>query len=98
MKCYLVELSYLPGQDHRRVRAHHRNHVADLVRQGTVSFAGRFEDESGSVFLYRADTEERLHDVLNQDPYLVEKVAAVSSVREFVPGVAFGLGPREHYE
>lgn len=97
MKWCLVELTYVPGKV-GPVRARHRNYLADLARQGKIGLAGRFEDDSGSVFLYGAQTREELAELMDNDPYMREGVIAERTVRAFVPGVAYGLPPEDHYE
>ncbi|MFJ4467762.1 YciI family protein [Streptomyces sp. NPDC089424] len=94
---FLVELEYLPER-FLPVRARHRNYLADLAREGKLGFAGRLEDDSGSVFLYGPGTEQELRTLMDNDPYILEHVVARRTVRPFVPGVAFGLPPAGHYE
>jgi uncharacterized protein len=93
----LVELAYIRDA-FLPVRPRHRNYLAGLAREGKLLFAGRLADDSGSVFLYAAETEEELQALMDHDPYMVEGVVADRTVREFVPGVAFGLAPEDHYE
>jgi uncharacterized protein YciI len=94
---YLVELEYVPDK-FASVRARHRNYLAGLARLGKLGFAGRFDDDSGSVFLYGPGTEQELQTLMNNDPYILEGVVARRTVRPFVPGVAFGLPPEDRYE
>jgi uncharacterized protein len=97
MMWYLVELEYIPGA-FVAVRARHRTYLAGLARDGKLGFAGRFGDDSGSVFLYGPGTEQELQEWMDNDPYVLEGVIARRTVRPFVPGVAFGLPPADHYE
>ncbi|MGW5360321.1 YciI family protein [Actinopolymorpha pittospori] len=73
-------------------------YLADLARQGKIGLAGRFEDDSGSVFLYGAQTREELAELMDNDPYMREGVIAERTVGAFVPGVTYGLPPEDHYD
>ena len=95
MKWCLVELTYVPGRV-GPVRARHRNYLADLARQGRLGLAGRSDDDSGSVFLYGAETQEEPRELMDNDPYIREGVVADRTVRAFVPGVAYAFTPEDH--
>ncbi|HEX6518540.1 MAG TPA: YciI family protein [Streptosporangiaceae bacterium] len=93
----LVELKYVQ-EKFLPVRARHRNYLAGLAREGKLGFAGRLADDTGSVFLYGAETEDELQNLMDKDPYVIENVITDRTIREFVPGVAFNLPPQDHYE
>ncbi|MER6923682.1 YciI family protein [Streptomyces spiralis] len=92
-----MELEYIPDK-FAPVRPDHRNYLVGLTREGKLGFAGRFDDDSGGVFLYGPGTEQELQTLMDNDPYILEGVVARRTVRPFVPGVAFGLLPEDHYE
>jgi uncharacterized protein len=88
MPYFLVELSYRERDKVNNLRPSHRDHIERLFKEGTVSSAGRFSDNSGSVFLYKVSAETELLPLVEADPYLKHKAAVVRSVREFEPGIA----------
>jgi uncharacterized protein YciI len=75
------------------VRPAHRAYIEGLVRDGKVGAAGRFADESGGLFLFRAGDGQEPAKLADDDPYHVEGAAERRTVREFDPVIAFGGGP-----
>jgi uncharacterized protein len=90
MSWYLVELHYVPDKVDQ-VRQVHREYMAALVQQGRIGFAGRFADNTGGLFLYRADSEEDLAALMDADPYYTQGATSHRTVRAFDAAVAVGL-------
>ena len=91
MPYFLVELRYEQREQIDLLRPRHRDHIERLFNKGQVASAGRFSDNSGSVFLYRVDVEAELLPLVESDPYLQEGVAAIISMRAFEPGIAAAI-------
>ncbi|GAA5163640.1 MULTISPECIES: YciI family protein [Amycolatopsis] len=84
MAWFLVETRYVQ-EKFRDVRPRHREYLGQLADQGVVAVAGPFADESGGVFLVRADDEEAVTKLLDADPYSLEGALEERRVREFKP-------------
>ena len=91
MPYFLVELSYREHEKINNLRPTHRDYIERLFKEGKVASAGRFSDNSGSVFLYKVIIESELLPLVEADPYLQHKAAVVASVREFEPGIATAI-------
>ena len=91
MPYFLVELSYREREMINKLRPSHRDYIERLFKEGKVASAGRFSDNSGSVFLYKVSVEAELLPLVEADPYLQHKAAVVGSVREFEAGIATAI-------
>jgi hypothetical protein len=91
MPYFLVELSYRERDKINNLRPSHRDYIERLFKEGKVASAGRFSDNSGSVFLYRVGVEAELPPLIEADPYLQHKAAVVVGVRQFEPGIATAI-------
>src|SRR5262245_32000340 len=91
MPYFLVELRYEQRAQVDLLRPRHRDHIERLFNEGRIASAGRFSDNSGSVFLYKVDAETELLPLVETDPYIQERVAAISSMRPFEPGIATAI-------
>jgi hypothetical protein len=88
---FLVELRYRDRIAINSLRLTHRDHIQRIVKDGKVATAGRFSDNTGSVFLYKVSGETELLPLIEADPYLQHKAAVIASVREFEPGIAAAI-------
>jgi uncharacterized protein YciI len=91
MPYFLVELSYRELDKINNLRPAHRDYIERLFKEGKVASAGRFSDNSGSVFLYKVSVEAEWLPLLEADPYLQHNAAVVRSVRQFEPGIAAAI-------
>jgi uncharacterized protein len=91
MPYFLVELSYRERDKINTLRPTHRDYIERLFKEGKVASAGRFSDNSGSVFLYKVSAEAELLPLIEADPYLQHRAAVVVSVRQFEPGIAAAI-------
>ena len=91
MPYFLVELSYREREQINSLRPSHRDYIEGLFKEGKVASAGRFSDNSGSVFLYKVGIQGELRPLVEADPYLQHKAAVIGSVREFEPGIAAAI-------
>jgi len=91
MPYFLVELSYREREKINNLRPTHRDYIERLFKEGKVASAGRFSDNSGSVFLYKVSIQPELLPLIEADPYLQHKAAVVGSIREFEPGIAAAI-------
>jgi uncharacterized protein YciI len=62
-----------------------------LVERGLIGFAGRYDDDSGGLFLYRAGSEEELAPLMNSDPYWIQGAAVEREVAAFDPVLCVGV-------
>jgi uncharacterized protein len=51
------------------VRPSHREYLAQLKEQGKLFASGPFEDDSGALIIYEADTAEAAQALLDADPF-----------------------------
>ena len=59
------------GNQHRiaEVRPVHREYLASLKEQGRLFASGPFEDDSGALIIYEADSEEEARQLIENDPF-----------------------------
>jgi uncharacterized protein YciI len=93
MAWFLVEIRYVQ-EKLDEVRPQHRKFLTDLAEQGIVALGGPLGDGSGGISLYQAADEAALLEIIDQDPYYTEGVAAERTVREWMPVLGFML-PQE---
>ena len=84
MAWFLVEIVYVQ-EKMPEVRPRHRDFLRALAEQGRVAVAGPLGDGTGGISLYQAEDEAALKEIIDQDPYYLEGVAAQRTVREFKP-------------
>lgn len=51
------------------VRPTHRAYLAALKEQGRLFASGPFEDDSGALIIYEAETEQEARGLLEADPF-----------------------------
>lgn len=91
MPYFLVELSYEVRDEVDMLRPRHRDYIEQLFHQGKVASAGKFTDNSGSVFLYCVDDDLNLLTLIHADPYVEMGAATIKSIRAFEPGIAAAI-------
>jgi uncharacterized protein YciI len=92
MAWFLVEIRYVQ-EKLDEVRPRHRKFLSDLAEQGIAALGGPLGDGSGGISLYQAADEAALFEIIDQDPYYTEGVAAERTVREWKPVLGFMLPP-----
>jgi uncharacterized protein len=50
-------------------RPRHREYLGGLKEQGKLFMSGPFEDDSGALIVYEADTPEEAEQLLRDDPF-----------------------------
>ncbi len=53
----------------QEVRPIHRQYLASLREQGKLWASGPFEDDSGALIIYQADSEEEARQLIQSDPF-----------------------------
>ncbi len=94
MAVFAVEYTYTEDAD--RVAQHrpeHREHLAELHREGTLLLSGPLSDGPGALLIVRADSADAALAALGGDPFQRERLIVDRSVREWdvvigeLPGV-----------
>lgn len=88
MAYYAVIYSYSDDTARQdEVRPEHRAWLRGLAEQGTVVASGPLLETSPATALlvFRADDEQQLRELLNQDPFQREKLVAQSDVAQWNP-------------
>ena len=67
---YAATIEYLQDKEKvDSVRPTHRAYLTRLCEQGTLFAAGPFEDGSGALIVYEADSHEAAEALLKADPF-----------------------------
>jgi len=53
----------------QRTRPSHRAYLTSLKDQGKLFVAGPFDDDSGALIVYEAETVEEVRDLITADPF-----------------------------
>ncbi|HEX6356764.1 YciI family protein [Actinophytocola sp.] len=84
MAWFTVETRYV--DDHDRLadsRPRHRAYLQELVDQGKVGAAGPWVDDSAGFAIYQVADRAELDQLLADDPYTVDGVAASRLINEW---------------
>lgn len=97
MSVYAVEYVYEPGSESGRDehRADHRGLLASLTDLENVKLvaSGPYGDGSGALLIFAAASEDKLRDVLAQDPFNANGYVKNLRVSEWIPAT----GELTHY-
>lgn len=61
----------------------HLAHLDDLRKKGLLVTSGGFEDKTGGLVAYSAETFEEAEAIANSDPFIKEKVDRLVWVKEW---------------
>ncbi len=53
----------------QQVRPTHRHYLASLREQGKLWASGPFEDDSGALIIYQAESEDEARQLIQGDPF-----------------------------
>ncbi len=86
MPTFAIEYQYDDRDAVRdRVRPAHRAWLRSLLDSGTLVASGPFADGSGALLIAVAETEERLGEIFDADPFHLEGLVAERTVRGWDP-------------
>jgi uncharacterized protein len=84
MALFAVQYTYIDDAERvQEVRPEHREHLDELLAQGTLLLAGPFVGVPGGLLIVRADSEESALTALEGDPFLREDVIVDRVAREW---------------
>jgi uncharacterized protein len=63
------------------IRPAHREYLAKLHSEGKLHTAGPFTDDSGSLIVYEADTEQEVRDLIEADPFHEAEIFASYAIK-----------------
>ncbi|MDN5600881.1 MAG: YciI family protein [Brachybacterium sp.] len=84
MATFAVQYTYIDDAD--RMAAHrpeHREHLAELHREGTLLLSGPLGDGPGALLIVVADSAEEALATLDGDPFKRERIIVDRSAREW---------------
>lgn len=84
MAWFTVETQY--GEDRDKLadsRPRHRAYLQELVERGKVAAAGPWVDDSAGFAIYAVADRAELDQLLAEDPYTVDGVAAGRKINEW---------------
>ncbi|WP_054708268.1 YciI family protein [Bacillus sp. JCM 19041] len=64
---------FLPMKDEEKSRVFREDHLqflAALRKSGDIAFNGRFLDGTGGLVIYKADSYEKVLEMVKKDPYV----------------------------
>lgn len=74
MKYYAAFLEMLDPEKNQTYRPQHLEFLRKGMEDGKVFAYGKFEDGSGGLVIYKANSYEEAEAFAKQDPYIVENV------------------------
>jgi uncharacterized protein len=84
MTWFTVETIYTTDRDKLvAVRPRHRDYLRSLVDAGSVTAAGPWTDDTAGFAIYRVADRAELDQLLADDPYTAEGVAADRVIHEW---------------
>jgi uncharacterized protein YciI len=84
MAWFTVETTYVDDRDKlAESRPRHREYLQSLVAQGKVGAAGPWADDSAGFAIYQVADRAELDQLLADDPYTIDGVAASRTVNEW---------------
>ncbi|MGO1409666.1 MAG: YciI family protein [Brachybacterium sp.] len=84
MAAFAVQYTYTDDADRMAVyRPEHREHLAELHREGTLLLSGPLGDGPGALLIVVADSAEEALAKLDGDPFKRERVIVDRSAREW---------------
>jgi uncharacterized protein len=63
------------------VRPAHREYLAKLHSEGKLYAAGPFTDDSGSLIVYEAETEQEVRELIEADPFHEAEIFASCAIK-----------------
>jgi hypothetical protein len=81
---YVALLTIIDAELNAKVRPAHLDYLDRLYKRNKVVMAGPFEDKSGGMVIYRADTFEEAKALAEADPVVAEG-ARTLELREWSP-------------
>jgi uncharacterized protein YciI len=86
MAWFTVDVTYTEDRELlMAVRPRHRDYLGKLIESGAVVAAGPWADDLGGFTIFRVEDRAGLDELIAQDPYTSENVAAKRDVREWKP-------------
>ncbi|WP_394942098.1 YciI family protein [Psychromicrobium sp. YIM B11713] len=87
MSIYAVEYHYDPKtaglrDEHRPV---HRDWLSSQSEAGVILASGPYPDGSGALLIFRAENEDELRALLQQDPFAIQQCIAGVGVKAWNP-------------
>ncbi|HEV2127874.1 MAG TPA: YciI family protein [Thermomicrobiales bacterium] len=84
MALYAATLTYTEDKDKiQEVRPTHREYLQKLVESGKLHESGPFTDDSGSLIVYRVESEAEARELLANDPFTTSGVITDATVKEW---------------
>ena len=84
MAWFTVETTYISDQGKLAdSRPRHRVYLRALVEQGKVGAAGPWVDDSAGFVIYQLADRAELDQLLAEDPYTIDGVAASRTINEW---------------
>jgi len=74
MKYFVANLEMIDPEKNQTYRAEHLAFLKKGLEEGKVFACGPFQDGSGGMVIYQANSLEDAEQYAKQDPYIVEKV------------------------
>ena len=81
MARFLVLTTFTSHEARMEYRAVHREYLYALVDQGKILMAGPYEDESGGLIIFEAESEQEVRDLVANDPFTTGGVFATTEIR-----------------
>ena len=84
MATFAVMITFGDAQKRAAVRPAHRGFLREHHEAGRLLESGPYADDSGALFIYQAESEEALRELIAQDPYYLNSgVITKTEIKEW---------------
>jgi len=85
-------------EDLMNIRKAHINYMTDLLEKGYLFAGGPFSDFSQALIIYQAESEQKVKELIEKEPYYVNKIFIDYTIKEWTIHLPLELAPEDHRE
>lgn len=85
-------------EDLMNIRKAHISYMTDLTEKGHLFAGGPFADFSQALIIYQAESEEKVKELIEKEPYYVNGIFTDYTIWEWTIHLPLELAPEDHRE
>lgn len=86
------------SEDLMNIRKAHISYLSDLVEKGHLFAGGPFVDFSQALIIYQAESEEKVKELIEKEPFYVNRIFTDYTIGEWTIHLPLELAPEDHRE
>ncbi|MGN7285848.1 YciI family protein [Shouchella rhizosphaerae] len=83
MNYYVVYMEIIDKNANEQIRPNHIKYLNKLAKGGFIYARGPFQDETGGLIIYKANSLEQAKEFANADPYVINKARRIK-IKEWI--------------